>query len=156
VALVKLADGTWLVGDRPSGLQADFNESEITPADLRRLKLDPERVVTVGHLGPKSPILSKRSMPSGLPPTMPGKRPTAAGGLYQRRQDEGLRRAREAMRLTQKDEPALAEAGVTHRRGGLSSFLHCRLSDRASFADDVAGWFTKTGPEKHMVRFLPV
>jgi len=46
--IVKLADGTWLVGDRPSGLQADFNESEITPADLRWLKLDIARVVTVG------------------------------------------------------------------------------------------------------------
>jgi len=46
--IVKLADGTWLVGDRPSGLQADFNESEITPSDLRWLKLDIARVVTLG------------------------------------------------------------------------------------------------------------
>ena len=46
--IVKLADGTWLVGDRPSGLQADFNQSEITPIDVRWLKLDIERVVTVG------------------------------------------------------------------------------------------------------------
>ena len=46
--IVKLADGTWLVGDRPSGLQPDFNESEITPTDLRWLKLDIDRVVTVG------------------------------------------------------------------------------------------------------------
>ena len=46
--IVRLADGTWLVGDRPSGLQADFNESEITPMDLRLLKLDIDRVVTVG------------------------------------------------------------------------------------------------------------
>jgi hypothetical protein len=46
--IVKLADGTWLVGDRPSGLQADFNENEITPVDLRWLKLDIARVVTVG------------------------------------------------------------------------------------------------------------
>jgi len=45
---VKLADGTWLVGDRPSGLQADFNQSEITPTDVRWLKLDIARVVTVG------------------------------------------------------------------------------------------------------------
>jgi hypothetical protein len=47
--IVKLADGTWLVGDRPSGLQADFNESEITPGDVRWLKLDITRVVTVGR-----------------------------------------------------------------------------------------------------------
>ena len=46
--IVKLADGTWLVGDRPSGLQADFNENEITPSDLRWLKLDITRVVTLG------------------------------------------------------------------------------------------------------------
>jgi hypothetical protein len=46
--IVKLADGTWLVGDRPSGLQADFNESEMTPTDLRWLKLDITRVVTIG------------------------------------------------------------------------------------------------------------
>ena len=47
--IVKLGDGTWLLGDRPSGLQADFNESEITPVDLRWLKLDITRVVTVGR-----------------------------------------------------------------------------------------------------------
>ena len=46
--IVKLADGTWLVGDRSSGLQADFNENEITPVDVRWLKLDIARVVTVG------------------------------------------------------------------------------------------------------------
>src|SRR5262245_35576595 len=46
--IVKLADGTWLVGDRPSGLQADFTQVEITPTDLRWLKLDIDRVVTVG------------------------------------------------------------------------------------------------------------
>ena len=46
---MKLADGTWLVGDRPSGLQADFNESEITPTDVRWLKLDIARVVTLGN-----------------------------------------------------------------------------------------------------------
>jgi hypothetical protein len=46
--IVKLADGTWLVGDRSSGLQADFNENEITPTDVRWLKLDITRVVTLG------------------------------------------------------------------------------------------------------------
>lgn len=46
--IVKLADGTWLVGDRSSGLQSDFNENEITPTDVRWLKLDITRVVTVG------------------------------------------------------------------------------------------------------------
>jgi hypothetical protein len=46
--ILKLADGTWLVGDRASGTQADFNESEISLSDLRWLKLDIARVVTVG------------------------------------------------------------------------------------------------------------
>ncbi len=46
--ILKLADGTWLVGDRASGAQADFNESDISLADLRWLKLDIARVVAVG------------------------------------------------------------------------------------------------------------
>ncbi len=46
--ILKLADGTWLAGDRASGIQADFNESEISMSDLRWLKLDIARVVTVG------------------------------------------------------------------------------------------------------------
>ena len=68
--LVKLADGTWLVGDRPSGLQADFNESEFTPTDLRWLKLDPARVVTVGTWIEK-PDLSKVDA-VGFADLMPG------------------------------------------------------------------------------------
>jgi hypothetical protein len=46
--ILKLADGTWLVGDRASGTPGDFNESEISMSDVRWLKLDIERVVTVG------------------------------------------------------------------------------------------------------------
>jgi len=47
--VVKLADGTWLVGDRPTGPSADFNETDISIADLRWLKLDIARVVAVGN-----------------------------------------------------------------------------------------------------------
>src|SRR5262249_61081268 len=68
--ILKLADGTWLVGDRPSGLQADFNESEITPVDLRWLKLDITRVVTVGTWI-DHPDLSKVDA-VGFPDLMPG------------------------------------------------------------------------------------
>jgi hypothetical protein len=75
--LVKLADGTWLVGDRPSGLQADFNESEITPTDLRWLKLDPDRVVTVGTWIEK-PDLSKVDA-VGFADLMPGSGHGAGG-----------------------------------------------------------------------------
>jgi hypothetical protein len=46
--VLKLADGTWLVGDRTTGPCADFNEVEVSIADVRWLKLDVERVVTLG------------------------------------------------------------------------------------------------------------
>src|SRR4051812_10413047 len=38
--VVKLADGTWLVGDRPTGPSLDFNETDVSIADLRWIKLD--------------------------------------------------------------------------------------------------------------------
>jgi hypothetical protein len=47
--VVKLADGTWLVGDRPTGPSADFNETDISIADLKWMKLDVMRVVAVGN-----------------------------------------------------------------------------------------------------------
>jgi hypothetical protein len=46
--VLKLADGTWLVGDHTTGPAADFNESDVSLADVRWLKLDIDRVVTVG------------------------------------------------------------------------------------------------------------
>jgi hypothetical protein len=46
--VLKLADGTWLVGDHTTGPAADFNESDVSVADVRWLKLDIDRVVTVG------------------------------------------------------------------------------------------------------------
>ena len=56
--VVKLADGTWLVGDRPTGPSADFNEIDISIADLKWMKLDIARVVAVGNWI-DSPDLSK-------------------------------------------------------------------------------------------------
>jgi hypothetical protein len=47
--IVKLADGTWLVGDRPSGSWADFNQSEVSFSEVRWIKLDIDRVVTTGR-----------------------------------------------------------------------------------------------------------
>jgi hypothetical protein len=47
--VVKLADGTWLVGDRATGPAADFNVSDVSIAELRWLKLDIDRIVTVGN-----------------------------------------------------------------------------------------------------------
>ena len=46
--IVRLADGTWLVGDRASGPSADFNQDDISIADVRWMKLDIARVVAVG------------------------------------------------------------------------------------------------------------
>ncbi len=48
--IVKLADGTWWVGDRATGTPRDWLVSEISYADLHWLKLDIRRVVTVGNL----------------------------------------------------------------------------------------------------------
>ncbi len=46
--IVKLADGTWLVGDHAS-TGFDFNEVDVSIADMRWIKLDPARVVAVGN-----------------------------------------------------------------------------------------------------------
>jgi hypothetical protein len=46
--VVKLADGTWLIGDRATGPSLDFNLADVSIADLRWMRLDIERVVTVG------------------------------------------------------------------------------------------------------------
>jgi hypothetical protein len=47
--IVKLADGTWLVGDRATGPSLDFNLDDVSIADLRWLKLDAARMVAVGN-----------------------------------------------------------------------------------------------------------
>jgi hypothetical protein len=46
--VVKLADGTWLVGDRADGSPRDWVISEISFADLHWLKLDITRAVATG------------------------------------------------------------------------------------------------------------
>jgi hypothetical protein len=56
--IVKLADGTWLVGNRTDGTTGDWLVSEFSLADVRWLKLDIERVVTTGNLIER-PDLSK-------------------------------------------------------------------------------------------------
>lgn len=48
--LIRLADGTFLVGDKTTGPQADFDESDISIVDVRWMKVDPARMVTVGNL----------------------------------------------------------------------------------------------------------
>ncbi len=56
--VVKLADGTYLVGSIGSGERADFDESEVSIAEVRWIKLDIHRVVTVGNFV-ENPDLSK-------------------------------------------------------------------------------------------------
>jgi hypothetical protein len=46
--VLKLADGTWLVGDRASGAQGDFNALDVAIPDVRWLRLDIARVAPVG------------------------------------------------------------------------------------------------------------
>jgi hypothetical protein len=46
--IVKLADGTWLIGELAQGSTRDWLTSEISYSDLRWLKLDIARVVTTG------------------------------------------------------------------------------------------------------------
>jgi len=50
--VVKLADGTMLVGDHAESHTTTFLESEFTLFDVRWKKLDPERIVTVGTYSP--------------------------------------------------------------------------------------------------------
>lgn len=46
--IVKLADGTMLIGDKFEGSTADWLESDIAVSEMRWRKLDPERIVTTG------------------------------------------------------------------------------------------------------------
>jgi len=56
--IVKLADGTWLVGDHTDGSTADWLQSDFSLADVRWLRLDVTAVVTKGNVVEK-PDLSK-------------------------------------------------------------------------------------------------
>src|SRR5437867_5886705 len=68
--IVKLADGTMLVGDRAEGSTVDWLESDIAVSELRWRKLDPARLVTVGDWVEK-PDLS-RVDEIGFADLMPG------------------------------------------------------------------------------------
>ena len=54
--VVKLADGTLLVGDHTDASVAMFSVREFPLADVRWMKLDPTRVVTLGVNGPANQI----------------------------------------------------------------------------------------------------
>ena len=76
--IVKLADGTWLIGDRADGNSTrDWLVSEITPSDLRWLKLDITRVVTTGNFVEKVDL--SRVDEIGFADLMPGSGHGAGG-----------------------------------------------------------------------------
>ena len=56
--IVKLADGTWLVGDHTDASPLDWLVGELSVASVRWLKLDAERLVTTGNFVDK-PDLGK-------------------------------------------------------------------------------------------------
>jgi hypothetical protein len=56
--IVKLADGTWLVGDHADGSTKDWHDDEFSLADVRWLKLNIAKVVTTGDWV-SNPDLSK-------------------------------------------------------------------------------------------------
>lgn len=75
--VIRLADGTWLVGDQTTGPSVDFNQSDISIADVRWLKLDIARVVTTGTWVEK-PALNKVDE-VGFADLMPGSGHGAGG-----------------------------------------------------------------------------
>ena len=56
--IVKLADGTWLVGDHADGSAVDWLQSDFSIAEVRWLRLDINAIVTKGNFVDK-PDLSK-------------------------------------------------------------------------------------------------
>jgi len=68
--IVKLANGTWLVGDLADGSIADWHEHEFSMAEVRWLRLDIEKVVAKGNWVEK-PDLS-RVDEIGFTDLMPG------------------------------------------------------------------------------------
>ena len=47
--IVKLADGTWLVGDHADGSTVDWHDSEFSISEVRWLKMDIDKVLTKGN-----------------------------------------------------------------------------------------------------------
>jgi hypothetical protein len=68
--LVKLADGTWLVGDVAQGSTRDWLVNEIAFAEVRWMKLDIARVVTTGTVMEKVDL--SRVEEIGFADLMPG------------------------------------------------------------------------------------
>ena len=68
--IVKLADGTWLVGDQAMGGTRDWQLGELLFADMRWMKLDIARVVATGTLLDKVDLTRVEAI--GFADLMPG------------------------------------------------------------------------------------
>ena len=77
--IVKLADGTWLVGDHTDGSTTDWLQTDFSLADVRWMRLDIKTVVTKGNVVEK-PDLSKVDE-IGYADLMPGSGHGAGGWI---------------------------------------------------------------------------
>jgi hypothetical protein len=75
--VVKLADGTFLVGDHADGTTTDWNETEFNVSDVRWLRLNIDKVATTGNWV-ANPDLSKVDE-VGFTDLMPGSGHGAGG-----------------------------------------------------------------------------
>jgi hypothetical protein len=75
--ILKLADGTWVVGDRADGSTRDWLFTEFNLADVRWLRLDIERVVTTGNILPNVDLSKVDEI--GFADLMPGSGHGAGG-----------------------------------------------------------------------------
>lgn len=57
--VIKLADGTLLIGDQAEGSVADYHQYQISFSECRWLRLDPVRGVTLGGVWVENPDLSQ-------------------------------------------------------------------------------------------------
>ena len=77
--IVKLADGTWLVGDHTDGSTLDWLTSEFSLADVRWLRLDINNVVTKGNFVEKPDLTKVDEI--GFADLLPGSGHGAGGWL---------------------------------------------------------------------------
>jgi hypothetical protein len=70
--ILRLADGTWLLGEHVDGNQLDFLLSEFSIAEWRWMKLDIDKVVTRGNWLEKSEVDLSKVDEVGFTDLMPG------------------------------------------------------------------------------------
>jgi len=77
--IVKLADGTWLVGDHADGSTVDWLQSDFSLAEVRWLRLDINNVVTKGNFVEKPDLTKVDEI--GFADLLPGSGHGAGGWL---------------------------------------------------------------------------